>query len=74
VLVVESKGGRGMKTTERYTLAPGGQLVVTVRLENSRFKEPVQIRTYYDPKQEGDAIPPPNEAGPQGPEHSPRMR
>ncbi len=67
VLVVESKGGQEMKITERYTVAPGGQLVVTVRLENSRFKEPVLIRTYYDPKQEADTPPPPNETGPQGP-------
>ncbi len=48
VLVVESTGGWGMKTTETYTLAPEGRLVKTLRLEDNRFKEPVYIRTYYD--------------------------
>ncbi len=48
-LVIERESGRGRKMSETYELAPDGrQLVVTKRIENQRFPEPIIIRYVYD--------------------------
>ncbi len=48
-LVIEREAGHGRKMSETYELAPDGrQLVVTKRIENQRFPEPIIIRYVYD--------------------------
>ena len=48
-IVVEQKTGMGAKITETYEVSPdGARMVVTVRFEGKRMKEPVVVRTVYD--------------------------
>jgi hypothetical protein len=48
-VTIEEKTEQGMKITQTFALGPDGTvLVVTNRLENKRFKEPVVIRSVYD--------------------------
>lgn len=64
-LVVESRSGRGMKTTETYTLTQDGKsLEVIVRLEGGPFREPIEFHTHYDA---AGATPEPEEEDVEGP-------
>jgi hypothetical protein len=48
-IVTEAIMDFGSKLTETYILAPGGfQIIVTVRVEDKRLKEPINIRRVYD--------------------------
>ena len=48
-ITIEEKAEQGMKITQTFALGPDGSvMVVTHRLENNRFKEPVVIRSVYD--------------------------
>ena len=45
------------KFTRTFALAPDGSvMVVTVRLENDRFKQPVVIRSVYDPLRDSETL------------------
>jgi hypothetical protein len=39
----------GGTTTRSYEMSDHQQLIVTTRIDNQRFKEPVTIRQVYDP-------------------------
>jgi len=48
-IVTERETGQGGKLRETYELSPDGkQLIVTLRLDNPRFSEPLTIRRVYD--------------------------
>lgn len=48
-IVVESKTEQGAKITTTYSMGPdGARMIVTVKLEGRRTKEPIVIRTVYD--------------------------
>ena len=48
-IVTEAIMDFGSKLTETYILAPGGfQIIVTLRVEDKRLKEPINIRHVYD--------------------------
>lgn len=52
-IVVEQKMDQGGDMTTTYELAPdGSRMIVTVRFEGRRMKEPVLIRTVYDAVQD----------------------
>jgi hypothetical protein len=54
-IVIEEKADKGAKITRTFALAPDGSvMVVTVRLENKRLKEPVVIRSVYDPLRDSE--------------------
>lgn len=59
-LVSVMEGRRGGKTTRTYELSPdGSQLIVTTKIENERFNNPVVIRQVYDQSKAG--APPPSQ-------------
>ncbi len=48
-ITIEEKAEQGMTVTQTFALGPDGSvMVVTHRLENKRFKEPVVIRSVYN--------------------------
>jgi hypothetical protein len=49
-LVASMQGRRGGSTTRTYELSPDGkQLIVTTKMQNPRFTQPVTFRLVYDP-------------------------
>ncbi len=53
-LVAVTPGRRQGSTTRTYELSPDGkQLYVTTKIDNPRFKNPVNFRLVYDPAQSG---------------------
>ncbi|HEY4742453.1 MAG TPA: hypothetical protein VIH76_17785 [Candidatus Acidoferrales bacterium] len=53
-LVATMQGRRGGTTTRTYELSPDGkQLVVTTKMQNPRFSQPVTFRLVYDPAKAG---------------------
>jgi hypothetical protein len=55
-IIIEEKA-ESAKFTRTFALAPDGSvMVVTVRLENDRFKQPVVIRSVYDPLRDSETL------------------
>ena len=55
-IIIEEKADSA-KFTRTFALAPDGRvMVVTVRLENDRFKRPVVIRSVYDPLRHSETL------------------
>jgi hypothetical protein len=49
-LVTSMQGRRGGSTNRTYELSPDGkQLIVTTKMQNPRFSQPVSFRLVYDP-------------------------
>ena len=55
-IIIEEKA-ESAKFTRTFALASDGRvMVVTLRLENDRFKEPVVIRSVYDPLRDSETL------------------
>ena len=56
LIIIEEKA-ESAKFTRTFALAQDGSvMVVTVRLENDRFKQPVVIRSVYDPLRDSETL------------------